>query len=276
MRLSVLLNMVLLLSSISAIAQTSKSDYYYSGLYTYSGIQLPYRQLSLNQDKSGKTCLVIQLHGGSARGDDNTAQLVASAVDSVENYLRTRGLKAIFLLPQCAADRVWNENSRNYSVTMTDVLYHWLKNYIAQHDIDINRVFITGYSAGGSGTWRMVNDYPGLFAASAIAAANPVMVDASHVKSTPVYAIAGSDDTIMDYAKIESFVSSIIENGGNAKYDLLEGKDHFGTCDTAFTAERLDWMFSNGIQQSTDLGDINNDGQVDILDVTKLINLILH
>lgn len=91
----------------------------------------------------------------------------------------------------------------------------------------------------------MVNDNTDFFAAACIAAATPLMVEADKVKATPVYAVAGSDDQIMDAAKIKAFVDGIVASGGEAQYDLLEGKDHFGTCDTAFSRERLAWMFAH-------------------------------
>ena len=225
--------------------QKDKSTYYEAATYEYADITLPYRQLKMNQDKAGKSLLVIQLHGGTARGDDNKAQLEASAVDSVEMYLRVHQSKAIFLLPQCSKDRVWNESSRSVTTPMTKVLFHWLQDFMAANDVDANRVYVTGYSAGGSGSWRLLNDYPQSFAAACIAAATPLMVTAEKVKNVPVYAIAGSEDKIMDADAIESFVKSLVSLGDDAEFDLLEGKDHFGTCDTGFTKERLDWMFNH-------------------------------
>lgn len=191
------------IASVTAIqAQHDKTTYYQAEYYEYAGVTLPYRQLTLNQEKDGRALLVIQLHGGSARGSDNAAQLNASAVDSVETFLRVYQYKAFFLLPQCGIDRVWNESPRSQPTPMTEVLTHWLEEFISSHDVDTARVFITGYSAGGSGSWRMLNDNRQMFSAACIAAANPLMVEAENVKETPVYAIAGENDNIMDANKI--------------------------------------------------------------------------
>ncbi|MBR5086699.1 MAG: dienelactone hydrolase family protein [Muribaculaceae bacterium] len=264
----------MLMAMPDVMAQSNKVDYYLAGSYEYGGVTLPYRELDLHQDLDGKSLLVIQLHGGSARGDDNEAQLAASAVDSVEVYLRTHGLKSIFLLPQCGVERIWNENSNNYAITMTMVLYHWLQDFIANHPIiDVSRIYITGYSAGGSGSWRMINDYQSMFAATCIAAANPVMVTAENCKNTPVYAIAGSADVIMNATRIENFVNQMVALGGEALFDLLEGKDHFGTCDTAVTNERLDWVFNH---RRTMIGDVDCDGIVTAADVTAIYDYLLN
>ncbi|MBO4722146.1 MAG: dienelactone hydrolase family protein [Muribaculaceae bacterium] len=273
--INTLLYLIVLLMMVSTdvMAQTDKVDYYSAGYYEYGGITLPYRELDLHQNKDGKSILVIQLHGGTARGDDNEAQLAASAVDSVEIYLNTHGIKSIFLLPQCGVDRVWNENANNYDITMTMVLEHWIQDFITNHpNVDVTRIYITGYSAGGSGSWRMINDYQSMFAAAGIAAANPVMVTAENCKNTPVYAIAGSEDRIMNATRIENFVNQMVALGGDALFDLLEGKDHFGTCDTAFTNERLDWLFAH---RRCIAGDVNCDGAVTAADVTAIYDYML-
>lgn len=226
-------------------AQHVKTDYYKKGSYEYGGVTLPYRQLDLNQEQDGLSMLVLLLHGGTSRGDDNVAQLAALAVDSIEVYLRVHGCKATFLLPQCGKDRLWNESVASQPVPMTEVLDRWLCDFLTNHDIDTTRIYIMGYSAGGSGAWRMVNDYRHTFAAACIAAANPVMVQAANVMLTPVYAVAGSEDNIMDAGKIETFVKDLRAMGGEARFDLLEGRDHFATCDEAFNRHRLAWTFGH-------------------------------
>ena len=264
----------LLLAFGNIFAQQDKTEYYIAKSYVFAGITLPYRELDLNQEKDGSSILVIQLHGGSARGNDNIAQLYASAVDSVEQYLVEHEMKAIFLLPQCAADRLWNESPHAVTTPMTAVLRNWIRNFLLNNDVDTSRIYITGYSAGGSGTWRMLNDNTKTFAGACVAAANPVMVTAENVKETPVYAIAGSDDNIMNATTISDFVASLVSLGGEAMFDLLEGQDHFGTCDTAFTTERLDWMFAHSRNGKS--GDVNGDGNVTAADVTALYNWLLN
>ena len=266
-------------ASLLALAQADKDAYYGAGAFTHEGITIPYRELALNQEIPGLSCLVVQLHGGTARGNDNKAQLVAAAVDSVERFLEENRVKAIFVLPQCGSDRVWNESRRSYPITMTDVVAAWINDYISSHDIAPDAVFLTGYSAGGSGAWRLANDQPGMFAAAVIAAANPLMVTEANVKETPIFAVAGSDDTIMDAEKIKTFAQSLLALGAEVRFNLLEGKDHFGTCDEAFTSNRLGWLLGHAkvITGNTPItGDVNGDGIVNGTDVTALYNILLN
>lgn len=173
--------------AVPVLAFGDKTDYYEAYSFEYAGVTLPYRQLTLNPDMEGGALIVIQLRGGSARGNDNVAQLNAAAVDSVENFLANYPAKSIFLLPQCASNRQWNESPRTQPTPMTDILTQWLNDFISNNDVNTNRIYITGYSMGGSGTWRMLNDNPETFAAACIAAANPIMVEAVNVCHTPVW-----------------------------------------------------------------------------------------
>ena len=223
----------------------SKADYYAAGTFEYAGITLPFRQLSLNASADGPAALVLILHGGTARGTDNAKQLEAAALDSVEQYLRANEMKAILLAPQCPADRMWNEAASSASPTMTDCLRAWLDEFAAANAVDSSRIYLFGFSMGGSGAWRLLNDNPTLFAGAGVAAATARMVRAQNVKATPVYAIAGANDTIMDAQQIEDFVQSLANLGGETRFDLLPDADHFQTCDYAFTTERLDWVFAH-------------------------------
>ena len=218
---------------------------YAAHTYTYGGVTMPYREGLFNQTVSGDpSALVVLLHGGSQRGTDNEAQLNGLAREAVQNYIETEKIKVAFLLPQCASDRVWNEASTGNNVVMTEVLYHWITDYVASHNINNKRIYLLGYSAGGSGTWRMVSDYPDMFAAAMPVAAKALMVEAENMKSTPLYVAAGLDDKLMDINVIKAWVAQLNSLGCTLQFDILSGADHQTACETAFTAERLKWIFS--------------------------------
>lgn len=224
---------------------TSEEVFFAAHTYTYGGVTMPYREGLFNQAASDDaSSLVILLHGGSQRGTDNEAQLNSLAREAVQEYIESNKIKTAFLLPQCASDRVWNEASTGNNVVMTEVLYHWITDYVASHNINNRRIYILGYSAGGSGTWRMVSDYPNLFAAAMPVAAKALMVEAENMKSTPLYVAAGSDDKLMDINAIKAWVAQLNALGCTLQFDILSGADHQTTCETAFTAERLRWIFS--------------------------------
>jgi len=213
-----------------------KADYYNADTYSTDEISIPYRYLHLNSDADEGAILVTLLHGGSKKGTDNVAQLSVPALDSLENYLRQNHTNAILLAPQCPTTS-WTSISSPLKS---------LIDYISAIN-NIQKKYIFGFSMGGAGTWKMVNDYSGYFTSAGIAAGNPNAAGAvaDNVKATPVYAIAGSEDTIGKANVIRQFIFQVSQAGGDAKFDLLEGCDHVATCTQAFNTERISWIISH-------------------------------
>lgn len=73
---------------------------------TVMGITMPYRKCDVNLMAGGdKPSLVVYLHGGTSKGDDNERQLLEPGTDSIANYLAATGKPSIFLIPQCPSDK---------------------------------------------------------------------------------------------------------------------------------------------------------------------------
>ena len=64
-----------------------------TGKIVSDGIEMPYRVAHING--TGKPSLVIYLHGGSSKGNDNEIQMSEAGVDSIANYLESRQIEAI-------------------------------------------------------------------------------------------------------------------------------------------------------------------------------------
>lgn len=70
-----------------------------------AGIELPYRVA--HTSGMGNPALVIYLHGGSSKGNDNDTQMKEAGIDSIANYLALKKLNAVYLVPQCPSDKSW-------------------------------------------------------------------------------------------------------------------------------------------------------------------------
>ena len=68
----------------------------------YDGLQ--YQQLANKIDGAEKPALVIFLHGGHARGEDNQKQIQLQAVKDIRDYILKNNMPAYFLVPQCPSD----------------------------------------------------------------------------------------------------------------------------------------------------------------------------
>lgn len=207
-----------------------------TGKIVSDGIEMPYRVAHING--TGKPSLVIYLHGGSSKGNDNEIQMSEAGVDSIANYLESRQIEAIYLVPQCPSDKSWGG-------PMLGVLKSLIDKYVGDGIVDENSLYILGGSMGGTGTWSMLSAYPGLFTAAMPVAGNPSKCDADKVASTPVCTVMGTSDRIMSVETTSDFINELNARNGITKFEVEDGWTHEMTCIQSYTTHRLDWVFSH-------------------------------
>lgn len=205
--------------------------------FSYTGTSLPYRKADI-RGEDGSTSLVIYLHGGSSKGNDNEAQMGEPAVSEISSWLAAHGRRAVMLVPQCPRDKSWIG-------PMLRVVKALLQQYVGRGVADAGRVFIFGGSMGGTGTWNMLSAYPGFFAAAMPVAGNPTGLDAAAVAQTPVFTVMGTDDVIMDIPTVESFLTEMDKYGAAYRFEVEEGWTHEDVCKRSYTDNRLSWVFGH-------------------------------
>lgn len=231
-----LVAIVVMTSGLSAMAQTFDASN-----ITFGGINMPYRVA--HTIGMGEPLLVIYLHGGTSKGNDNERQMGEPGIDSIANYIKQQQMEAYFLVPQCPSDKSWGG-------PMLSVLKALIDKYVKEGVADKNSVYIFGGSMGGTGTWSMLSAYPGMFAAAMPVAGNPSKCDADKVASTPVYTVMGTSDQIMNVETTADFIDELNARDGKTKFDIEDGWTHKMTCIQSYTTQRLDWVFSQSISSS--------------------------
>lgn len=221
---------------------------------------MPYRILfPENYDRTKKYPLVLFLHGAGERGNDNEKQLTHGAKLFLSQETR-KNFPAIVIFPQCTAEGFWgNVNvdrtktplvfDFDYSKPATDQLkmvINLLKKIVKEESVDKKRVYVTGLSMGGMGTFEAVYRFPKLFAA-----ALPICGggDAKHytkkVKAIPFWVFHGADDAVVNAKYSREMVEKLKLIGVNVKYSEYPGVNH-NSWDNAFAEpDFLSWMFSN-------------------------------
>ncbi len=168
-----------------------------------------------NYDHSKEYPLVLFLHGGGERGSDNEKQLVHGAKMFLKPENR-RDFPCVVVFPQCPSDSFWASVKTDRSKTPPDRDFNYnyeitkglrqaievtkaLAAYDAIANIDTNRIYITGLSMGGMGTFEAVARYPGLFAAAApICGGGDVRAFSIKEPYTPMRIFHGSADSVVD------------------------------------------------------------------------------
>lgn len=202
---------------------------------------LKYQVLSSHIDSEAKPALVVFLHGGHARGDDNTAQIQLPAVQDIVEYIVGNKMSAYFVVPQCPADREWLYN--NGVGGCKDDLMSLIDDYIVNKGVDREQIYLCGVSMGSWAAWHIVKEYPDMFAAAFIASGRPRYLYAYEVASTPLYVTVGTRERSME--PIRLFAIDIEKAGGEVNFDSLTGLDHRQACSKAFSTKQLSWLFSH-------------------------------
>lgn len=205
---------------------------------TFAGTALPYRLATIAASTGTRPALVVYLHGGTVRGNDNVAQMNEAGIDSISSYLSSRRINAVMVVPQCPAGMSWGG-------TMLPVLKAMTDDVAEKYSADTCRIYLFGGSMGGTGTWGMLSAYPNMFAAAMPVAGNPAKCAAANVACTPVYVVMGTADKIMSTDTVKTFVTWIDAASGETKLDIEDGWTHEITCIRSYTADRLDWIFAH-------------------------------
>lgn len=229
---------------------TMIDDNFKSGTFSYEGRTLNYRESSINAEQSGDAALVVVLHGQYANGSDNESQLHQDAMIRIWHHLGTSEMKAVMLAPQCPMDYEWDENANELArISMSELLKEMIDEYVKKHStIDASRIYILGYSdaykpAGGGGVWRMLNDYPDMFAGAMVVAADPDdAVSPSKVAKTPVLLVKGESDVYAVSMALDGFADLVHDAGGIFREEIIQAGSREDLCREAFTSERLDWV----------------------------------
>lgn len=260
------------LATVSSLETTYSEVDGMEQLFEYKSFKLgtttiPYREASICPDNTKLPCLVLYLHGGSARGNDNQAQLKEAALGEIVQYLETHHLTATVIVPQCPSGSGWTGQLRK-------VVNELLKSHVTQGIADENRIYVLGGSMGGTGTWCQLSRFPDFYAAGMPVAGNPSGQDAAQVAKTPVYTVMGTADNIMSMDTVEEFLTEVEEQGGIYRYDVEQGWTHQNVCEQSYTEARLGWLFSHRKGEMCIKGDVNGDGFVNITDVLYVVNHI--
>lgn len=210
---------------------------------------LPYRLLSpQNEQINRQYPLVIYLHGSGGKGNDNERPLKnlhASFTDSLqrENY------PCYVLVPQCPAKDSWtsfpgfpNSLASKPTVATLQVL-ELIHTLIRSYNIDSNRIYVTGFSMGGEGTFDIISRDPDLFACAVPLASVADTAKATEIKDIPLWVFHGGEDNVNEAKYSRMMIDAIKRKGGNPIYTELPGLKHNILNEVYGNDEVWKWMF---------------------------------
>jgi predicted peptidase len=217
-----------------------------------NGVPLKYRLIKpLGYQPGKKYPLVLFLHGAGERGDDNTVTLKHAAKDFADPARREK-YPAYIVIPQCPKEKKWSEvdwskESSALPESASDSMQsikELLDEMIENAGVDNDRVYITGLSMGGYGTWDAIARYPGFFAAAApiCGGGDPKTVD--RFRKLPIWCFHGGKDRVVKPIRSQEMVAALQKVGSDIRYTEYPDAEHDSWSATYSNPELYEWMFS--------------------------------
>ncbi len=137
--------------------------------------------------------LVLFLHGADAFGEDNVSQLSIHDIGTMFARSDWQESDPCFILaPQCRKQSHWSD-----PFTLK-ILQSLVLSFISDHPaIDLNRIYVYGYSAGGLGTFKLLKTYPDFYAAAVPICGATGGDDLELLLKTPLWMVHAEDDMIV-------------------------------------------------------------------------------
>ena len=188
-------------------------------------------------ESKGNWPLILFLHGAGERGDD----LKKVEIHGPPKLIAREGkeLPFVVLSPQCPEDGWWSDEPR---IEMLDAL---LDHIISRYRIDLSRIYVTGLSMGGYGTWRLAADYPDRFAAIAPICGGGDPRNAVRIGHLPIWIFHGAKDNVVALEKSQEMVDALQNVGRDVKFTIYPQAGHDSWTETYENPELYEWFLEN-------------------------------
>ncbi len=173
--------------------------------------------------------LLLFLHGAGERGSDlervklhGPPKLIAAGKE----------FPFIVVSPQCPGDRWWKP----------DDLSALLDELVEKYKVDKDRIYVTGLSMGGFGTWGLAASAPNRFAAIVPICGGGDPSTARRLARIPIWVFHGAKDPVVPLSASERMVDAVEEAGGNVKFTVYPEAGHDSWTEAYNDPELYKWL----------------------------------
>ncbi len=225
---------------------------------TASGETISYRIYLPKSIPAGKKLpLVLFLHGAGERGNDNSSQLKHGVMPLIK-FCTSTNAPAIILAPQCPNDMQWvnvpwSEKSHTMPAEPSQPMklaLALLREKMKTLPVDSARVYVTGLSMGGYGTWDAIQREPALFAAAMPVCGGGDTACAPAIKHIPIWVFHGEQDGAVPVERSRDMFKALQACGSKAQYREYPGAGHDVWSSTYDDPAVLAWFFAQRLKPS--------------------------
>lgn len=206
---------------------------------------LLYLPAEYNADANKRWPLMLFLHGAGERGTNLSAVAVHGPPKLVK---QKRDFPFIIVSPQCPAGERWSN----------ETLLALLEEVTSKFKVDTNRIYLTGLSMGGYGTWALGIAEPTRFAAIAPICGGgetiPILIAATRkkeqLKKLPVWVFHGAKDPVVKLEESERMVNALKRIGSeNVELTVYPEATHDSWTETYNNPKLYDWFLSHSLKR---------------------------
>jgi len=201
--------------------------------------------------------LLVFLHGADERGNDNQKQM--TFVQKFFSPVYTDQFESIIIVPQCPKGKRWVEVDwkldSSVSPAQASVPMQLLKSLIFDsvcnyYKVEMTRMYVTGLSMGGFGTWDIICRFPGLFAAALPVCGGGDKEFIRRIRKTQIWAFHGLKDRLIKPKRTLELVNQLEKLKYPIKLTTFPTLGH-NAWDSAYKITKpsfLEWMFAQQLK----------------------------
>ena len=182
--------------------------------------------------------LILFLHGSGERGDDGEAPVKQGIGNAITFKGGDKKFPFFVVFPQCRAKGSWTAGGPD-----ADRALAILDEVQRTYKIDTKRIYLTGLSLGGHGTWTLAAARPDRWAAIVPICGSGDTAAAEKIKDIPCWAFIGDKDGGLD--RTRAMIDALKKAGGNPRYSEFPYVGHNSWDPAYVTPELYSWLLSH-------------------------------
>ena len=204
-----------------------------------------YRLLEpMDRKGDGPRPLLVFLHGMGERGSDNLDQLEYLPTWMCSPDWRER-FRTFVLAVQCPSDELWVESWDDAGTCRAIfAVENAIERLLKTENIDPSRVYLTGLSMGGYGSWALAAHRPDLFAGLVPICGGGDPGSVERLRGLPIWVFHGTADGVVGESNSREMVAALRSSGIPVGYTRLEGVGHDSWTDAYLYEGAISWLFS--------------------------------
>jgi len=180
--------------------------------------------------------LVLFLHGSGERG----ANIEKVKIHGLPKLIQQgKEFPFIVVSPQCPDNMFWN----------VELLISLLDDIVQNYRIDKNRIYATGLSMGGHGTWELAIAQPDRFAAIAPVCGWSDPEKACILKDVPIWVYHGAKDMVVPVTASEKMVEKLKSCGADVKFTVYPEANHDSWTETYNNGDLYSWFLQHSLNK---------------------------